>query len=116
MRAVPTPGHTNDEVQAAIREQLERLKSEPITDDELKAVKTRAKADLIRSLDSNTGLARQLAVVQTRQGDWREMFRYIDKLEKVTKEDVMRVAKATFVAQNRTVGMIENSDAAKAGK
>ena len=116
VRAVPTPGHTNAEVQAAIREQLERLKTEPLTDDELKTVKTRAKADLIRSLDSNPGLARQLAVVQTRQGDWREMFRYIEKLEKVTKEDVMRVAKATFVAQNRTVGMIENSDAAKAGK
>ena len=44
------------------------------------------------------------------------MFRYLDRLDKVTKEDVMRVAKATFVAQNRTVGMIENSDAAKAGK
>jgi predicted Zn-dependent peptidase len=116
VRAVPSPGHTNAEVQAAVREQLERLKTEPLTDDELKAVKTRAKADLIRSLDSNSGVARQLAVNQTRQGDWREMFRYLDKLEKVTKDDVMRVAKSTFVAQNRTVGMIENSDAAKAGK
>jgi predicted Zn-dependent peptidase len=116
VRATPTPGHTNAEVQAAIREQLERLKTEPITDDELKAVKTRAKADLIRSLDSNSGLARQLAVVQTRQGDWREMFRYLDRLDKVTKDDVMRVAKSTFVAENRTVGMIEHSDAAKAGK
>ena len=116
VRAVPTPGHSNAEVQAAIREQLERLKTEPITDDELKTVKTRAKADLIRSLDSNPGLARQLAVVEARQGDWREMFRRIEKLEKVTKEDVMRVAKSTFVAENRTVGMIENSDTAKGGK
>ena len=79
-------------------------------------VKTRAKADLIRGLASNSGIARQLAATQARQGDWREMFRYIDRLEKVTKEDVMRVASATFVAQNRTVGMIENVDAAKAGK
>jgi len=116
VRAVPTPGHTNAEVQAAIHEQLERLKTEPITDDELKMVKTRAKADLIRGLASNSGIARQLAATQARQGDWREMFRYIDRLEKVTKEDVMRVASATFVAQNRTVGMIENVDAAKAGK
>jgi predicted Zn-dependent peptidase len=116
VRAIPAPGHTNAEVQAAIREQLERLKTEPITDDELKTVKTRAKADLIRSLDSNSGLSRQLAVTQARQGDWHEMFRYIDRLDKVTKEDVMRVAQATFIAQNRTVGMIENVDAAKAGK
>jgi predicted Zn-dependent peptidase len=116
VRATPAPGHTNAEVQAALRDQLERLKNEPITDDELKTVKTRAKADLIRSLDSNAGLSRQLAVTQARQGDWREMFRYLDRLDKVTKEDVMRVAKATFVASNRTVGMIEHSDAAKAGK
>ncbi len=114
--AIPTPGHTNAEVQAALRDQLERLKSEPITDDELKMVKTRSKASLIRGLGSNSGLARQLAVVQARKGDWREMFRHIDRLDKVTKEDVMRVAKSTFVAENRTVGMIENSDAAKAGK
>jgi predicted Zn-dependent peptidase len=116
VRAVPTPGHTNAEVQAAIREQLERLKVEPITDAELKQVKTQAKADLIRSLDSNQGLARELAVTQARKGDWREMFTYLDKLDKVTKDDVMRVAKSTFVAENRTVGTIEHADAAKAGK
>lgn len=116
LRGIPSPGHSNAEVQSAIREQLERLKTEPITDDELKMVKTRAKADLIRSLDSNQGLARQLAVTQARKGDWRDMFRYIDRLENVTKDDVMRVAQATFVAQNRTVGTIENSEAAKAGK
>jgi len=116
MRAVPTPGHTNEEVQAAIREQLERLKTEPITDDELKMVKTRAKADLIRGLDDNSGIASQLAFTQARYGDWREMFRTVERLDKVTKEDVMRVATATFVSTNRTIGMIENADAAKAVK
>ncbi len=116
VRANPAPGHSNAEVQAAIRAQLDRLRTEPITDDELKTVKTRAKADLIRGLDSNNGLARQLAVTQARKGDWREMFKYIDRLDKVTKEDVMRVAQSTFVASNRTVGMIEHVDAVKAGK
>ena len=116
LRAVPSPGHTNPEVQSAIRDQLERIKAEPITDDELKMVKTRAKADLIRSLDSNQGLARQLAITQARKGDWHDMFRYLERLERVTKDDVMRVAQATFVAQNRTVGTIEHSEAAKAGK
>ena len=116
VRAVPSPGHTNTEVQAAIREQLERIKTEPITDEELKMVKTRAKADLIRSLDNNQGLARLIAITQVRKGDWHEMFRYLNDLDKVTKDDVMRVAQATFVAQNRTVGTIEHSEAAKAGK
>jgi len=92
------------------------LKTEPITDDELKMVKTRAKADLIRSLDDNSGIATQLAYSQARYGDWREIFRTVERLDKVTKDDVMRVANATFVPTNRTVGMIENADAAKAAK
>ena len=116
MRATPTPGHTNAEVQAAIRAQLERLKTEPLSDQELAMVKTRAKAGLIRGLDDNGGIAEQLAFFQVRYGDWREMFRNVERIDKVTKEDVMRVAKATFVPTNRTVGMIENADAVQAAK
>jgi predicted Zn-dependent peptidase len=79
-------------------------------------VKTQARAGLIRSLDDNGGIARQLAFYQARYGDWREIFKSVEKIDAVTKDDVMRVAKATFVPTNRTVGMIVNADAAKAGK
>ncbi len=109
--AVPTPGHGNEEVQAAIRAEIERMKSEPVTDDELRMVKTRAKANLIRGLDSNQGLAGQLASYQALYGDWRELFRSVDKIDKVTKEDIQRVARATLVPTNRTVGMIVNQAA-----
>jgi predicted Zn-dependent peptidase len=114
IRALPAPGHTNAEVQAAIREQLDKLKNEPISAEELKNVKTRAKAGLIRGLASNSGIATQLAFAQARYGDWREIFKSVDRIEKVTAEDVQRVAKATFVATNRTVGRIENHDASAA--
>jgi len=114
VQAIPAQGHTNDEVQAAVRAHLERLKTEPITDDELKIVKTRAKASLVRAFDNNSGIARRLAYTQARFGDWHEIFDYVDRLDKVTKDDVMRVAKATFVATNRTVGRIENSETARA--
>ena len=70
--AVPTPGHTPEELRDAIHQEIERFSTEDVTDDELKMVKTRAKANLIRSLDSNAGLAQQLATAQSRFGDWRE--------------------------------------------
>jgi predicted Zn-dependent peptidase len=107
--AIPTPGHTPDEVRDALRAEINRLKTEDITDDELKMVKTRAKASLIRSLGSNSGLAAQLAVFQARFGDWREIFRQVDKIEKVTKADIRRVSNETFVDNNRTVGVIEST-------
>jgi len=114
VQGIPAQGHTNDEIQTAIRAHLERIKTEPITDDELKIVKTRARASLVRSFDNNSGVARLLAGTQARYGDWHEIFEYVDRLDKVTKEDVMRVAKATFTATNRTVGRIENSEADRA--
>ncbi len=70
-----------------------------MTDEELQMFKTRTKADLIRGLASNTGLAQQLAVYQTRYGDWRELFRYLEKVDKVTKADIKRVAEQSFPGQ-----------------
>jgi predicted Zn-dependent peptidase len=109
--AIPAFGVSNQQVQAAIREELERLKREDVTEEELAKFKTRAKADLLRSLRSNQGLANQLAEYQRLYGDWRELFRSIDRLEKVTRADIRRVANETFQAPNRTVAMIVNRPA-----
>lgn len=113
--ATPMPGHTNKEVEDAIHAEIERLKKEDITDDELKMVKTRAKASLIRGLDSNDGLAQDLALYQTYYGDWRELFRSVDRIDAVTKADIRRVANSVFVPTNRTVGIIETAGAANGG-
>jgi predicted Zn-dependent peptidase len=106
---VPSAGHTAAEVAGPLHAQIERLKNEDVTPEELQSIKTRAKAGLLRQLDSNAGLASQLASYQTRSGDWRELFREIDKIDKVTAADIRRVANATFVPTNRTVGMIEKN-------
>ena len=113
--ATPMPGHTTKEVEDAIHAEIDRLKKEDITDDELKMVKTRAKANLIRGLDSNDGLAQDLALYQTYYGDWRELFRSVDRIDAVTKADVKRVATSVFVPTNRTVGIIETAGAANGG-
>jgi len=106
--AVPLPGHKVDEIEAAVHVEIERLKNEDVSDAELQMVKTRAKADLIRQLDSNQGLAYQLGYYQLRYGDWRELFRSVDRIDKVSKADIRRVANQTFQPSNRTVGVIEN--------
>ncbi|PYV57316.1 MAG: peptidase M16 [Acidobacteria bacterium] len=107
--AIPLPGHKPEDMASAIHAELERLKNEDITDDELKMIKTRAKANLLRGLDNNAGLASQLATYQSRYDDWRELFRTVDRIEQVTKADIRRVAAQTFVASNRTVGIIETA-------
>ena len=113
--AAPMPGHTPDEVAKAIHTEIDRLKTEDVSDDELKMVKTRAKANLIRGLDSNEGLAEELAIYQTLYGDWRELFRTVDRINAVSKEDIRRVASQVFVPTNRTVAIIENAGASNGG-
>jgi predicted Zn-dependent peptidase len=113
--AFPLPGHTTQEVADAIHVEIERLKKEDIRDDELKMIKTRTKANLIRGLAENTGLANQLAFYQTRYGDWRELFRTVDRIDQVTKADIRRVANETFNDSNRTVGVIETAPGGGAG-
>ena len=113
--AVPLPGHTPQEMGDAIHVEIERLKKEDISDDELKMIKTRTKANLIRGLADNQGLAIQLATYQTRYGDWRELFRTVDRIDQVTKADIRRVANAIFVDTNRTVGVIESAGGGSPG-
>jgi len=114
--AAPLPGHTPQEMADAIHTEIERLKKEDVSDEELKMVKTRAKANLIRGLAENEGLAQQLAIAQARYGDWRELFRSVDRIDQVTKADIRRVANETFKDTNRTVGIIESAKPAAASK
>ena len=91
----------------SIHKEIDRLKSQEVSDAELEKFKTRAKADKLRGLADNEGLAEQLAEAQTNYGDWREMFREIAKIDAVTKADVKRVANKIFIESNRTVAKIE---------
>jgi len=105
--AYPLPGHTSTEMATAIHKEIDRLKTTDVTDGELAMYKTRTRADLLRGLADNQGLANALAMYQTRFGDWRELFRQLDRVDKVTKADIRRVANQTFLDSNRTIARIE---------
>lgn len=100
--AVPVPGHTPAEMRDAIHKEIEKLKATDVTDAELAMFKTRARADLLRGLGNNQGLANALAEYQTRYGDWRELFNQLERVDKVTKADIRRIANQVFVPSNRT--------------
>ena len=105
--AVPNPGHTPQEMRTAIHKEIDKLKTTDVSDDELLMFKTRARADLLRGLGDNQGLAEQLAIYQLRFGDWRELFNQLKRIDAVSKEDIRRVASKTFVDTNRTYAMVE---------
>lgn len=104
--ALTAPGKNVDDVAASLSVELEKLKTELVSDVELEQVKTQARAGLLRSLDSNMGMARLLATYEVKTGDWRNLFEQLDQIAAVTVEDVQRVAQETFTPENRTIGKL----------
>jgi len=114
--AVPGPGKTVEENERAIYEVIDQLKKEKVDETTLRRVKTKLRAGLIRQLDSNPGLASQLAFYHVNYGDWRVLFTAIDEIDKVTAEDVQRVAQQYLNKSTRTVAYIVPPSAKEAGK
>jgi predicted Zn-dependent peptidase len=112
--ATPLAPHTTAEVEAAIYEEIERLKREPVSPKELEKVLNNLDADLVRGLRSNSGLASQLALYQALAGDWQYILTSRDKIAKVTAADVQRVATQYFTKSNRTVAILVKKGNAKA--
>jgi zinc protease len=95
--------HTPAEVEERLREELEKARSEPITEEELNKAIKQAKAQFAYSSESVTGQAFWLG--------WSEIFaeytwfeQYLDRLSAVTPEDVLRVAQEYLRRSNSTVG------------
>lgn len=104
--ALTAPGHTVDEVAEAIAIELERITTEPASQRELDRVKTQWRAQFLRSLDSNRGMASILPEFEAKTGSWRHVFDDLAAIESITPDDILAMAQTTFRAENRTVGKL----------
>jgi predicted Zn-dependent peptidase len=95
---------------------LARLGSQTVDAATMSRVKTKVRASVISQLDSNAGLASSLTRYYAGYGDWRKLFTSIDEIEKVTAEDVRRVAATYFVKKNRTVAYTTPAPPAAGGR
>ncbi|PTM07915.1 MAG: hypothetical protein DA443_09310 [Bacteroidetes bacterium] len=108
--AVPNQGVSMEDIEATIEEEIQKVKDGDITQEELDRVLTNARANQIRGLNSNFGLALGFAQNHAQTGSWKNAFTSIQKLEAVTLEDLQRVANQYLVKRNRTVGMIQSEE------
>jgi predicted Zn-dependent peptidase len=107
LSATPAPGVSPDSLADAVQRELEAVATHPITDSELQGYRSRAKSQFIRGLHSNRGLASQLAYYQIRTGDWRNLFRWLDQIERLRPEEVTAQAARIFTRERRTLGILE---------
>jgi predicted Zn-dependent peptidase len=110
---VAKPPKTPEEVEKAIYAELERLKSEPVSDHELEKVKNQAAASSYRRLRSSFALMMQL-LTRDASRTWKSINTDPPRLQAVTAADIQRVAKTYFTPENRTVAVYYTKEAATA--
>ncbi len=101
--AIVQPGHTPEEAADALIEELDRLKTEPISDHELQRSKNQFARDYILSRESNQQKAMHLAHAIVIHKDVKTADGEFEIFQNITKADVQRVAQTYFRPENRLV-------------
>ena len=107
---LPNQGVDLDTLEQAVYTELDKVKEGSITQEQLDRVRTNLRANTIRGMASNMGLAVNFVNTHVAQGDWKDVFYQLDRLDKVTLEDLQRVANTYFVKKHRTVGKIVTAE------
>jgi len=115
--ATPRAPHTTAQVEEAIYQELERLAESGPRPEELERVRNQLEAARVRRVQSNLGLAFQLASSASNQGDWRWGMLAAERVREVTAEEVQRVVRRYFHRENRTVATLvrPREEATRAG-
>lgn len=96
-------GRTIEEAEAVLEREIQRVLDGDITDAEVKKAKKQARAAFAYSTESVTGQGYWLAYSENLESyEWFD--KYVDRLDAVTREQIIEVAKTYLRPQNRVVG------------
>jgi zinc protease len=105
LSAEPLPGKTIEEVEEALEEEIERLKTMPADALELEKVINQMEAEFIYGQDSVFYQAMLIARYEI-ASRWPKIDDYIPSIRKISPEDIMRVSRKYFTPDNRTTGVL----------
>jgi predicted Zn-dependent peptidase len=74
----------------------------------LEKVKNQIRADFIRGLNSNKGLADMLSYYEALLGDFHYLLDYTRTIDRITSEDILQAAQTYLTKENRTVATLVN--------
>jgi len=103
--ATVLPGKTVEEVEQALQAEVERLRTEPVGDEELQRARNQLEAAFLFGQDSLYARAATLARHEL-AGGWRLRELFLPKIRAVTAEDLRRVARQYFVRDRRTTAVL----------
>ncbi|MBS0266841.1 MAG: insulinase family protein [Planctomycetes bacterium] len=99
-------GIESQQVLEVIHDEIEKVRNQGVTQEET----DRSKQALLKQIEINAADSTKIAIDLSNwagQGDWRLYFLYRDQVEKVTPDDVKRVADSYLRRDNGTVGIFQ---------
>jgi zinc protease len=112
--ATALPGQAPEAVEQALLAEIERLKSEPVPEEELRRAKNQVEAAFVWQQDSVHSRASTLARFDL-VSSWRDIDRFVQQIRAVTAADLARVARAYFPADRKNAAVLRPADAATGG-
>jgi zinc protease len=105
--AIPTPGKSITELEQALMAQIDRLKNEPVSEEELERVRNQIIASKVYEKDSVFYQAMLIGKLETIGLDWRLADEYVDKLKQVTVAQIQQVANKYLVEDRLSVAILQ---------
>jgi zinc protease len=105
--AETSKGVSEVDLEKAIYEELDKIKKTGVTERELQKVKNQALIDFYNRVATINGKSNNIGTYEVFFGDYRKMFDAPELYNKVTADDIKRVANKYFTKSNRTVGILK---------
>lgn len=104
--ATPAQGHTLEQLESALREEIDDLKTRLVSPEELNRVKAQVLASDIFERDSIFYQSMQIGMLETVGLGWQRVDEYVDQINRVTAEDIQASARKYLVDEKLTVAYL----------
>lgn len=109
VNAVTAKGVNVADLEKAIYEEIDKIKKEGIKATELQKVKNQKLIEFYNQIETINGKSNNIGTYEVFFGDYKKMFDAPQAYEKVTVDDIRRVADTYFKKSNRTVGILQTN-------
>lgn len=106
LEILPARQHITEDLEKAIDGALADFASQRVDGETLTRAQAMARMAVLRQLDSNGGIAAALPAFYATYGDWRKLFSAVADIDKVSADDVQRVARKYLTPAQRTIAVI----------
>ena len=97
------------DIENAIYEEIGKIKKDGITDQELQKIKNQKLMEFYNQIETINGKSNNIGTYEVFFGDYKKMYNAPIEYNKVTVEDVKRVANEYFKKSKRTVGILKKN-------